>query len=307
MDQLKKVRAKSAIRALICASFCASALAAMPLAAQNAPAASAQPSSAASGVANINITPRRVIFDAKKRTEAVYVFNQGNASVTVDVALIDNVMLPSGEIVPIARAAEKGLAAVAAASSVKSAKPLLLAAPSRLVLGPGQGKTIRVRASFPEGSDGAEYRSHLTVTTIPPADTGLTAEQAAATQRGELVLRIQSIFGLSIPLIVRSGAANGTASFGAITGGSENGKGVLLVPIRRSGASSVYGNVEARVGKNEVIGLVRGLAVYPEVSERLATIPLLRPLLKGEVVTVRYFTEDAKPGTSLASGSFTAP
>ena len=153
----------------------------------------------------------------------------------------------------------------------------------------------------------AEYRTHLTVTTVPPADSGLTAEQAAAAQRGELVLRIQSIFGLSIPLIVRSGAASSTATFGAITSGSDNGKAVLLVPIRRGGTNSVYGNVEARVGKNEVVGLVRGLAVYPEVSERLATIPLLRPLRKGEVVTVRYFAEDAKLGSSLASGSITAP
>lgn len=303
MIQLKKSHRGSAFEALLGIALCGTSLVAAPLSAQTAPAVAAP----AAGVANINITPRRVIFDRKKRTEAVYVFNQGNAAVTVDVALIDNVMLPSGEIVPITRAAEKGPAAVVAAATVKSAKPLLLAAPSRLVLGPGQGKTIRVRASFPDAPEGAEYRSHLTVTTVPPADSGLTAEQAAAEQRGELVLRIQSIFGLSIPLIVRSGAANGTASFGAITGGSENGKGVLLVPIRRSGASSVYGNVEARVGKNEVIGLVRGLAVYPEVSERLATIPLLRPLLKGEVVTVRYFAEDAKPGTSLASGSFTAP
>ncbi len=308
MNQLKKYHTGRAFGALLGIAFCGVSIVAAPLSAQTAPAVAAP----SAGAANINITPRRVIFDRNKRTEAVYVFNQGNAAVTVDVALIDNVMLPSGEIVPVSRAAEKGPAAVAAAATIKSAKPLLLAAPSRLVLGPGQGKTVRVRASFPDAAEGAEYRSHLTVTTVPPADSGLTAEQAAAAQRGELVLRIQSIFGLSIPLIVRSGAINGTASFGMITGGSdngvnENGKGVLLVPIRRSGTNSVYGNVEARVGKNEVIGLVRGLAVYPEVNERLATIPLLRPLRKGEVVTVRYFAEEAKPGTSLASGSFTAP
>lgn len=303
MNQLKKCHTGRAFGALLGVAFCGASFVTAPLSAQTAPAIV----SPSAGAANINITPRRVIFDRNKRTEAIYVFNQGNAAVTVDVTLIDNVMLPSGEIVPVSLAAEKGPAAVAAAATVKSAKQLLLAAPSRLVLGPGRGKTIRVRASFSDAPEGAEYRSHLTVITVPPADSGLTAEQAAAAQRGELVLRIQSIFGLSIPLIVRSGMVNGTASLGTITSGSENGKGVLLVSIRRSGTNSVYGNVEARVGKNEVIGLVRGLAVYPEVSERLATIPLLRPLRKGEVVTVRYFAEEAKPGASLASGSFTAP
>lgn len=263
---------------------------------------------ASTGAANINITPRRVIFDGNKRAEAVYVFNQGNAAVTVDVALVDNVMLESGEIVPLTRLADKGDAAQAAAAALKSAKPVLLAAPSRLTLPPGQGRTIRVRAGVADAAPGAEYRSHLTVTTVPPADTGLTAEQAAAADRGELVLRIQSIFGLSIPLIVRGPGASGQARFGPIRAGTDAGRPVLEVPVQRSGTGSVYGNIEARSGKSEIVGMVRGLAVYPEISERLAKVPLLRPLRKGETVTVTFQAEDARPeGGALASGSFTAP
>lgn len=260
------------------------------------------------GAANINITPRRVIFDGNKRAEAVYVFNQGNAAVTVDVALVDNVMLESGEIVPLTRLADKGDAAQAAAAALKSAKPMLLAAPSRLTLPPGQGRTIRVRAGVGDAAPGAEYRSHLTVTTVPPADTGLTAEQAAAADRGELVLRIQSIFGLSIPLIVRGPGTSGQTRFGPIRPGTDAGKPVLEVPVQRSGTGSVYGNIEARSGKSEIVGMVRGLAVYPEISERLAKVPLLRPLRKGETVTVTFQAEDTRPeGGALASGSFTAP
>lgn len=275
--------------------------------AQAAAAGLAAPAiSPAAGSANINITPRRVIFDRNKRAEAVYVFNQGNAAAVVDVALVDNVMLASGEIVPVGRAAEKGAEAVAAAATIKSAKPMLLAAPSRLVLAPGQGRTIRLRATLPEGDASAEYRTHLTVTNVPPADTGLTAEQAAAAGRGELVLRIQSIFGLSIPLIVRTGAVNSAATLGAIHAGDDKGKPVLDVPIRRSGANSVYGNIEVRSGK-DVVGLVRGLGVYPEVAERTARVPLNRALRKGENVTVSYLADDAKPGVAMASGRFTAP
>lgn len=283
-------------------AFAAALVAATPAAAQTAPAVTAAP---ASGAANINITPRRVIFDRSKRTEAVYVFNQGNAAVTVDVALVDNAMLPSGEIVPMARVTEKGADAQAVAARVQSARPMLLAAPSRLALGPGQGKTIRIRASLPEDGKG-EYRTHLTVTTVPPADSGLTADQAAAAQRGELVLRIQSIFGLSIPLIVRPGLVDAKASFGPIRTASDGNKPVLEVPVRRSGANSVFGNIEVRAGK-EVVGLVRGLAVYPEIAERVAKVPLLRPLRKGETVTLSYLSDDGGASTSMASGSFTAP
>lgn len=171
-------------------------VAAIPVHAQDV-APAAQVALPAAGAANINITPRRVIFDRSKRTEAVFVFNQGNTPVTVDVALVDNAMLPSGEIVPISRIADHGPAAQAVAAKVRSAKPFVLAAPSRLTLPPGQGRTIRVRATLADSATSDEFRTHLTVTTVPAPDAGLTAEQAAATEKGELVLRIQSVFGIS--------------------------------------------------------------------------------------------------------------
>ena len=252
--------------------------------------------------ANINITPRRVIFDSTKRTEAVYVFNQGTTPVTVDVALVDNAMLPSGEIVPMSRLAERGAEGLGA--SVRSAKPFVLAAPSRLILPPGQGKTIRVRATLADTGTTAEYRTHLTVTTVPPADAGLTAEQAAATEKGELVLRIQSVFGISIPLIVRGGTPDATGGIGAISPSTTRDGPALAVTLKRKGTTSLYGNLELRTGK-EVVGVARGIAVYPEADERQALVPLLRPLKRGEVVTATYSADDGKKPVEITSGSYT--
>lgn len=254
--------------------------------------------------ANINITPRRVIFDSTKRTEAVYVFNQGTTPVTVDVALVDNAMLPSGEIVPMSRLAERGAEGLGA--KVRSAKPFVLAAPSRLILPPGQGKTVRVRATLADTATTAEYRTHLTVTTVPPADTGLTAEQAAAAEKGELVLRIQSVFGISIPLIVRGGTPDATGGIGAITPSATRDGPALAVTLQRKGTTSLYGNLELRTAK-EVVGVARGIAVYPEADERQAMVPLLRPLKRGEVITATYSADDGKKPVEIASGSYTAP
>lgn len=281
-------------------------------AAQQAPLTIAPPKGEATQVtvpvqpaaANINITPRRVIFDATKRTEAVYVFNQGTTPVTVDVALVDNAMLPSGEIVPLSRLAERGSEAVGA--KVRSAKPFVLAAPSRLILPPGQGRTVRVRATLADSSTTAEYRTHLTVTTVPPADTGLTAEQAAAAEKGELVLRIQSVFGISIPLIVRGGTPDATGGIGAITPATTREGPALAVTLQRKGTTSLYGNLELRTAK-EVVGVARGIAVYPEADERQAVVPLLRPLKKGEQVTAIYSADDGKKPVQIASGTYSAP
>ncbi len=284
----------------------AAQLTSLPITQPKADGAATQTIAPISAAANINLTPRRVIFDRSKRTEAVYVFNQGNTPVTVDVALVDNAMLPSGEIVPMSRMAERGAAAAATGARVQSARPFLLAAPSRMTLPPGQGKTIRVRATLADGAGPSEYRSHLTVTTVPSPDSGLTAEQAAASEKGELVLRIQSIFGISIPLIVRGGVADATGSMGPISQVTLPEGPALAVTLRRQGATSLYGNIELRTAK-EVVGVVRGIAVYPEVDERVAQVPLLRPLKKGETVTATYIADGAGKAAPIASGTFTAP
>ena len=71
------------------------------------PAAAQSASVTAASIPNINVTPRRVIFTARKRSEAVFVFNQGATPITVDISLIDNVMLPTGEIMPVAEAMKR--------------------------------------------------------------------------------------------------------------------------------------------------------------------------------------------------------
>src|SRR6476469_9598166 len=97
-----------------------------------APAQDVSPPAAVSAP-NINITPRRVILSPRKRGEAVFVFNQGTSPITVDVALVDNVMLPTGEIVPVAEATKRGGIAAALAAKLTSARAGMIVSPSRLM------------------------------------------------------------------------------------------------------------------------------------------------------------------------------
>jgi P pilus assembly chaperone PapD len=268
----------------------------------------------ASSVPNINITPRRVLLNPRKRSEALFVFNQGSSPITVDVTLVDNVMLPSGEIVPLEEARKRGGTAMVLADRVSSAREGMIVAPSRLLLAPGKGRTVRLQAPPTSPAAAAETRTHLTITTVPPPSAGLTAEEAAeAARRGELSFNIQTIFGISIPVIVRSGAVASQVSLGPMELESETGQGaernpvpVLVIPINRSGNKSVYGNLEVRAGKgkaSEVIGLARGLGVYPEIDQRIVRLSLSRVPRPGEKLSVTYYDdEDASSEGTLASG-----
>lgn len=288
-----------------------------PVLAQAGQAGQASAASTPVGAANINITPRRVVFEGAKRTEAVYVFNQGSAPVTVDVALVDNIMLPSGEIVPLTLVDGKGAAAKAVAARLQSAKDLMLATPSRLVLEPGRGRTVRVRASLPTTLDQAgEWRTHLTVTTIPQPSAGLTAEAAASAESRELSFQIQSVFGISIPLILRAAGHQAAAAIDGVRvvqapPAEPGGKAapMLELNLNRTGNASVFGNIEVRGAKDKaegLLGFVRGLSVYTEIPGRTVLLPLNREPLPGETLSVTYVSEEGSARRVLAEARVAA-
>lgn len=284
---------------------------------QPAPAATQQVPVSTVGV-NLNITPRRLTFDRNTRTATVYIFNQGTTAATFDIALIDRVMLPDGEI----RAASDVATTPefkSIADRLKSAQGLVVATPRRATLAPGKGQTIRIRVNQPTGDASVgEYRTHLTVTTIPPPDVGLTAEQAANQQPGELSFRVQSVFGISIPVIIRPGGVNAQAGIENVSMSSADispdgvapaqRTAVLGFDIQRAGANSLFGNVEIRSANSEdkePLGIARGIGVYPEIDRRSIRIPLRRQPRAGEQLNIVFTDDDSKPGSVIARSSFT--
>lgn len=280
---------------------------------QAAPAELAAPPSVA---VNLNITPKRLILDRGTRSGTVYIFNQGNAPATFDISLVERVMLPSGEIKALAEAkTEPQLQPIV--GKLASAQSLLVATPRRVTLAPGKGQTIRIRAGAPADTS-TELRSHLTVTTVPPRDAGVTAEQAQAGAGGQLSFRITSVFGLSIPVIVRPGPvdARGTIENMQLSYADISPDGiakavrtpVMRFDLRRVGANSLFGNVEVKGtrGKDRsALGLARGIGVYPEIGTRTIQIPLRRVPGAGEQLEIIFTDDDATPGRVIARSSLT--
>jgi len=274
--------------------------------------------------ANLNVSPKRITFDRADRSATVYIFNQGTAPATFDVTMVDRVMLPDGQIVPAEEAAAKP-EQKQYLDLVKSAKGMLIVSPRRATLLPGKGQTVRIRAAAPvEGAAGppaaGEYRTHLTVTTIPSRDTGLTAEQAAGDTAGGLRFQINSVFGLSIPVIVRIGPPDVRGSIEdaklSIQNMSADGvaparpTSVLTMQLVRVGPNSLFGNLEVRGSKEksgDPLGLARGVGVYPEVGKRQVQIPLKRTPSPGEQLEISFKDDDTAPGRLVAKTTFNTP
>jgi len=172
-----------------------------------------------------------------------------------------------------------------------------------------------LRVTFPDNVDAPEYRSHLTVATVPPREAGLTAEDAAGRRPGEYSFRLNAVFGLSIPVIIRTGAPDVRADIRNIRLDDEtlslDGVApptrvkILAFDLGRLGSNSLFGNVEIRSGSSakEVLGLARGVGVYPEVDSRTIRIPLRRAPAPGETLDLTFADDDLTPGRIVARAS----
>lgn len=245
--------------------------------------------------ADLNISPKRVVFDERTRSAVVYVFNQGDQEATYTVSLVDRIMLPGGEIIEAGSGSDPDVA---------SAADLIQYAPRRVVLGPRESQAIRIRARL-SGDGASERRTHLTVTAIPDEAVGFTVDQAAQ-EDGELSIRIVALFSLSIPLIVREGGVDARAAIEAV----EATPAGVIVDLARLGANSVYGDIEVHATRDDedvIVAQARGVAVYPEAPGRRVMAPLLQPLISGETLRVVYRDGDTRPGEELAATGLRVP
>jgi len=247
--------------------------------------------------ADLNISPKRVVFGPGERSATVYVFNQGDQPATYSVELIDRVMTADGQIVAAADHPE---------TTLDSARDLVQYTPRRITLQPRESQAIRVRAR--PGGDG-EHRSHLTVTALPPENAGFTVDQAAA-GGDDVTLQVVALFSVSIPVIVRDGAVDARAGIDRVSLTQDGAQTLLSLDLVRNGANSVYGDVEIFVEDSagrRPLTAVRGVAVYPEVARRTVIAALPQGVVPGQTLTIVYRDDDAEKGQVLATTTLIAP
>lgn len=247
--------------------------------------------------ADLNISPKRVVFGPGERSATVYVFNQGDQPATYSVELIDRVMTADGQIVAAADHPE---------TTLDSARDLVQYTPRRITLQPRESQAIRVRAR--PGGDG-EHRSHLTVTALPPENAGFTVDQAAA-GGDDVTLQVVALFSVSIPVIVRDGAVDARAGIDRVSLSQDGAQTLLSLDLVRNGSSSVYGDVEVFVEDSagrRPLTAVRGVAVYPEVARRTVIAALPQGVASGQTLTITYRDDDAEKGQVLATTTLIAP
>ena len=262
----------------------------------------------AQGVGNVTITPTRVVFERRTRSEVISLLNNGSEPATYRVSVINMRMLDNGSFERI----EDG----AAREGEKFAKGMFRYAPRQVVLEPGAVQRLRILLRKPPELPEGEYRSHLFIQAIPKQGAGRSIEAGSA--QGGFSIQLTIIPGVTLPVIVRHGNLSATATlsdFSLTPAGAGKSTPELFLRINRSGDRSLYGDLVATyypAGQKNgiVVSQINLIAIYTPNASRSVTMRLTVPedvKIAGGRIEVTYSTPPPEGAVLMATGEIAIP
>lgn len=213
------------------------------------------------------LNPKRVIFDGQKRSQEINLANIGKDTARYVISFIQIRMTEDGSFQEISQP-DSG--------QFFSSKYLRIY-PRMVTLAPNEAQVVKVQLSGNNNPAPGEYRSHLYFRAMPkeaPLD-----EKSKTSESPALSIRLTPVYGISIPIIIRSGASTTKSSLNNLSLERLAGKpATLKMTIYRSGNRSVYGDIAvdhvSSEGKVTRVGLVKGLSVYTPTNKRDVQVTL---------------------------------
>jgi hypothetical protein len=239
------------------------------------------------------ITPKRVVFEGNKVRETLNLSNMGMDTATYSISFIQYDMNEDGSFVSV----EKG------GTGQMFADPYLRVFPRRVTLAPGEPQVIMVQYRRNADMPAGEYRSHLyfrAEKNIGP----LSLKSSGDTTK--LTVQLIPVYGLSIPIIIRSGTVNVSSELSDLRLEMQQGSvPYLMFTINRTGNISVYGNIIIEFvpvqGKPFEIGEIKGVGVYTNIEKRKIALKLNntsgKPLTNGKLKVQYISNEETKQVT----------
>lgn len=234
------------------------------------------------------ITPNRVIFEGRKQKEDLNLINTGKETTTFSVSFVQRRMNEDGSFTAIETPD----------SNQMFADPYLRIYPRQVTLLPGEAQVVMVQCKRSADMQDGEYRSHLYFRSekeYAPLGTESSVIDSTA-----LSVQLTPIFGMSIPIIIRSGVVNANSTLSDLKLEKDReGIQYIRFTLNRTGNASIYGNLVAEFipanGKPTQIGGVNGVAVYTNLDKRQVSIKLdsFEGLnLKNGKLRLRYSSRD---------------
>jgi hypothetical protein len=235
------------------------------------------------------VTPIRVVFEGKKQKEAINLVNVGKDTATYSISFLQYNMNEDGTFTSIEKPD----------SGQMFASPYLRIFPRKVTLAPGEPQVIMLQCRRSADMIEGEYRSHLYFR----SEKNYKPLGSAINDTTLLSVQLIPVYGMSIPVIVRSGKVNTGSSLSNLSLESRsNLDQYLKLTIHRTGNISIYGDLVIEFiptqGKPINAGGVNGVGVYTNIGQRNIVVKLNnttgKPFTNGKLKVQFVSKGDAK-------------
>lgn len=203
---------------------------------------------------NLLITPKRLVFDGSRRTMDLNLANIGKDTAIYAISFIQVRMKDDGNFETITEPDPGQM----------FADKFIRFFPRTVRLGPGEAQVVKVQLQRTGELTEGEYRSHMYFRAVPKEEPLGEPEIRDTTT---LTVKLTPIFGITIPVIIRSGNTKATAVLSDLS--LEYVSDTiprLKMKFSRSGNMSIYGDLVVNhispQGKVTRVGVANGIAVY---------------------------------------------
>lgn len=257
-------------------------------------------------LADLSLYPTRIVLEKNQRAAQVELMNNGTAPETYRINLVNRRMGEMGEFIALE----------APGPGDQFADPLLRYSPKQVTVQPGSSQTVRILVRKPADLAPGEYRSHLQFDRVADAAGATSVEQANTPGDKGIGVVITALVGASIPVIVRQGdtQASATLSDLALLPAAGDAAPALSFVINRSGNRSLYGDLTVRFtpkgGQPVDLAKAGALAVYVPNALRRARMALQVPAgttLAGGSLSLSYRERAEAGGKMMAEASLSLP
>ena len=212
--------------------------------------------------ADLLLTPQRIVFEEQDRAATLSLVNKGDTTETYRISWKQLHQLPTGQYSEIQTPGP----------GEHFADDMIRYSPRQITLAPGEQQTVRLMLRKPDNLPAGEYRSHLAFTAEPRQIQAPSANGGGAKNVG---VQLALVYGVSIPVIVRQGQLNASATLAMTLKPSSSGYDITAT-IGRQGTESLYGDLVVEYqppsGKPVQVQEVDGVSVLMPNEQRSTTI-----------------------------------
>ena len=212
------------------------------------------------------ISPLRIVFEGSKKSQEINLANVGKDTAVYAITVVDYRMKEDGSFEQI----------TIPDSGQHFAGPYLRFFPRKVTLAPNEAQVVKLQLIKTGQLAPGEYRSHLYFRAVPE-ETPLG--EAPAKKDTGISIKLKPIFGITIPVIIRTGECKSDVTLSNLSlTMSENKVPTLSLTFNRVGNISAYGELKVNYvspsGKSKQVKIVKGIGIYTPNTVRQAKVDL---------------------------------